>query len=59
MSNNGVRLESIFAEAGDPPARRLTVFALLGLGVVESLDNGLMSATDAADSSRTRRPTSS
>ncbi len=50
MNQNYVRLESLLADSGDEPSRRLTLFALLGLGVVDSLGSGLMSATDAVRS---------
>ena len=45
-----VRLEMIFVNAGDTPARGLTLFALLGLGIIDSLASGLMSATEAVQS---------
>lgn len=42
-----VRLQSVLAEG---PSDRLAVFALLGLGLAESLSSGLLSATDAVRS---------
>jgi hypothetical protein len=50
MSDHSVRLDSILAEAGEQTSRQLAVFALLGLGVIDSLASGLMSATDAVHS---------
>jgi hypothetical protein len=47
MNDGSMRLEPILAESNGTPARRLVLFALLGLGVVESLANGLMSANEA------------
>jgi hypothetical protein len=46
----GVRLESILARAGGEPSDRLAVFALLCLGVLESLTSGVLSAADAVRS---------
>ena len=42
-----VDLESLLATFAGDPAGRLRVFALVSLGIVESLSNGTMSATDA------------
>ena len=42
-----LQLETLLASAGDDRADRLTVFALINLGVIESLANGSMSATEA------------
>ena len=50
MKNNRVQLDAILAEAVAPPARRLTLFGLLGLGVIDSLASGLMTATEAVRS---------
>src|SRR5947209_1976626 len=47
MSKSRLRLETILSESVDRRAGRLALFALLGLGVTESLSSGLMSATDA------------
>jgi hypothetical protein len=47
MNDGSLRLESILAESNGTPARRLVLFALLGLGIVESLANGLVSANEA------------
>jgi hypothetical protein len=47
MNDASMRLESILAEPDGTPARRLALFALLGLGMVESLANGLVSANEA------------
>jgi hypothetical protein len=50
MTTNRVQLETILAEAGDPPAQRLSLFALLTLGVIDSLASGTMSAAEAVQS---------
>ena len=45
--SDAVRLESILSETGAERSDRLAVFALLTLGVVESLTSGVLSASDA------------
>jgi hypothetical protein len=40
-------LQPLLAVSAAKPARRLGLFALLALGVIESLANGVLSATDA------------
>ena len=45
--NSGISLKTLLFEAGRAPDRQLALFALISLGVLESLSNGLMSATDA------------
>jgi hypothetical protein len=42
-----LELKSLLAQAGEDAGRRLTLFALVTLGVVESLANGSIGATDA------------
>jgi hypothetical protein len=42
-----MHLETLLAGSGNPPARQLALFALLNLGIIESLTNGLLGATDA------------
>jgi len=45
--NNSISLKTLLSEAGRTPDRQLTLFALLNLGILESLASGLVSATDA------------
>jgi hypothetical protein len=45
--NDRMQLHSLFTTSASKPKERLKVFALLSLGVIESLANGLLSATDA------------
>ena len=45
--NPSVQLQTLLSAAGEDAERRLTIFALLNLGIIESLANGLLSATDA------------
>ena len=40
-------LNTLLSTSGDVPAQRLVLFALLTLGIIESLANGLLSTTDA------------
>jgi hypothetical protein len=40
-------LHTILAASGETPAQQLALFALLTLGILESLAHGLLSATDA------------
>src|SRR5262245_32762871 len=42
-----MELETLLAGSGKTPAHQLSLFALLNLGVIESLANGLLSATEA------------
>lgn len=44
---NGVRLETLLSASAKTPEQQSALFALLNLGVIESLANGLISATDA------------
>jgi hypothetical protein len=45
--HNSMSLKALLAAAGGMPAQQLVLFALLTLGILESLANGLLSATDA------------
>jgi hypothetical protein len=45
-----LRLQAILTESGEGSADRLPVFALLALGLVESLANGVLSASGAVRS---------
>jgi hypothetical protein len=45
--NVGVPLRTFLAAAGEAPEHQLTLFAFMHLGVIESLANGAVSATDA------------
>src|SRR5437868_6911763 len=47
LMNNGMDLETLLPGSGKTPARQLALVALLNLGVIESLANGLLSATEA------------
>ena len=42
-----MNLQLVLNAAGDDPARQLELFALLTLGILESLDHGLLSPTEA------------
>src|SRR5207248_4103480 len=44
---NRMSLQLLLAASNDTPAQRLALFALLTLGILESLAHGLLSATDA------------
>jgi hypothetical protein len=44
---NGINLETILAQSAQSSAQQQTLFALLTLGIIESLGNGLLSAADA------------
>jgi len=46
----GIKLQSILSEQGGESPDRLAVLALLTLGLIESLANGLLGATDAVRS---------
>jgi hypothetical protein len=45
--NSNVSLKTLLAASGEMPAPQLVLFALLSLGIIESLANGLLSATNA------------
>jgi hypothetical protein len=45
--NNSLHLNSLLPAPGRTPTQQLALFALLGLGLIESLANGLLSATGA------------
>lgn len=45
--NNSMSLKTLLAASGGTPAQQLVLFALLNLGIIESLANGLLSATNA------------
>jgi hypothetical protein len=45
--NNSISLKTVLAASGETPAQQGVLFALLNLGMIESLANGLLSATDA------------
>lgn len=45
--NDKIYLKSLFSESGRTLEERLELFALLNLGILESLSHGLMSASDA------------
>ena len=42
-----MRLKSLLSDAGQSQGSRLTIFAVINLGIIESLFNGSLSATDA------------
>src|SRR5437867_1391159 len=44
---NPVRLDAVLSDAASDRAEQLALFALLNLGIIESLGSGLMSANDA------------
>lgn len=45
--NKRIDLKTVIAAAGRSRSERLALFALINLGIVESLTNGLVSATNA------------
>lgn len=45
--HNKMSLQTLLAASGDMPAQQLALLAFLTLGVLESLANGLLSATEA------------
>jgi hypothetical protein len=45
--NTSMSLKTLFSASNGTPAQQVTLFALLTLGILESLANGLLSATDA------------
>jgi hypothetical protein len=45
--NEAMSLETLVASPGKPRVRQLDLFALLGLGIIESLTSGLLSPPDA------------
>jgi hypothetical protein len=44
---NRTSLKTLLSASSETPAQQLTLFALLTLGMIESLANGLFSTTDA------------
>lgn len=44
--NTTMSLQTLLAASGSPPAHQVVLFALLTLGIVESLAHGLLSTTD-------------
>ncbi len=46
--NDGMDLTALLAGRGSTPSQRRALFALLNLGIVESLANGLVSAAEAS-----------
>jgi hypothetical protein len=47
MMNDRIELKQLLTEEGRTRAEQVEIFALLNLGVLESLRHGLISATDA------------
>lgn len=45
--NKSISLRTMLSDSGNTVDRQLSLFAIVSLGVLESLSNGLMSATDA------------
>lgn len=45
--NGTICLKTLLSETGQAPERQLDLFALVSLGILESMSNGLMSTTDA------------
>ena len=45
--HNSMSLKTLLAASGGTPTQQLVLFALLTLGILESLANGLLSTTDA------------
>ena len=45
--HNSISLKAVLTAASSMPAQQLVLLALLALGILESLANGLLSATDA------------
>jgi hypothetical protein len=45
--NNSMSLQTLLAAGGSTPGQQLALFALLDLGLIEALANGLLSATHA------------
>jgi hypothetical protein len=45
--NNSMSLQTLLPAVGGTPAQQLALFALLNLGIIEALANGLLSATHA------------
>ena len=45
--NKRIDLKTLLGASGRTQSERVAIFALLGLGIVESLANGLISAVDA------------
>lgn len=45
--NNTIELRQLLAKPGQTRTEQMEIFALLNLGILESLSHGLISATDA------------
>lgn len=45
--SKSIHLKSVLSESNGSPERQSALFALVSLGILESLSNGLMSASDA------------
>ena len=45
--NHSIRLKTVLSEAGNSPEQQLALFALLNLGLVESLAGGSLSVAEA------------
>lgn len=45
--NKRISLKNLFSDSGRTPEENLALFALLNLGILESLHQGLMSASEA------------
>src|SRR4051794_35740576 len=45
--NSSIQLKNLLSETGRAPDHQLALFAFISLGVLETLSNGLMSASDA------------
>lgn len=45
--NKSMSLKALLSASDGTPAQQLVLFALLSLGIIESLTNGLISATEA------------
>ncbi|MBL8191107.1 MAG: hypothetical protein JNK38_24025 [Acidobacteria bacterium] len=45
--NKSISLKNLLSEPGSTLERQLSLFAIISLGVLESLSNGLMTATDS------------
>jgi hypothetical protein len=45
--NDIISLKTVLSASGEAPVQQVTLFALLNLGMIESLANGLISVTDA------------
>ena len=45
--NTRISIETLLTALGGTPAQQLTLFALLSMGMIESVANGILSAADA------------